>query len=53
MMQSLSEQIGRRIRDARKSRGMTLEALAREAGFTKSYLSKIENFRLPDTDQVA
>lgn len=45
MMQSLSEQIGRRIRDARKSRGMTLEALAREAGFTKSYLSKIENLR--------
>ena len=42
-MQSLSEQIGRRIRDARKSRGLTLEALAREAGFTKSYLSKIEN----------
>ena len=45
MMQSLSEQIGRRIRDARKSRGMTLESLAREAGFTKSYLSKIENSR--------
>ena len=44
-MHSLSEQIGRRIRDARKSRGLTLEALARESGFTKSYLSKIENAR--------
>lgn len=44
-MQTLSEQIGRRIRDARKSRGLTLEALASEAGFTKSYLSKIENAR--------
>lgn len=44
-MPSLSEQIGPRIRNARKSRGLTLEALAREAGFTKSYLSKIENAR--------
>ena len=42
-MPPLSEQIGRRIRDARKSRGMTLESLASECGFTKSYLSKIEN----------
>ena len=35
--------IGQEIRRIRKWRGMTLEALAGLAGFTKGYLSRIEN----------
>ena len=35
--------IGTRIHDLRRNRGMTLDALAQKTGFTKSYLSKIEN----------
>jgi transcriptional regulator with XRE-family HTH domain len=35
--------IGSRIRRLRLERGMTQEALARAAGLTKGYLSKIEN----------
>ena len=42
-MPSLSDQIGGKLRSLRKSRKMTLEALAAHTGFTKSYLSKIEN----------
>jgi len=37
------EQIGRRIKKLRIERNLTQEALAREAGLTKGYLSKIEN----------
>jgi transcriptional regulator with XRE-family HTH domain len=37
--------LGRRIASLRAARGMTLDALARATGFTKSYLSKIENAR--------
>ena len=42
-MLSPSDQIGGKLRRIRKSRRMTLEALAGHTGFTKSYLSKIEN----------
>ena len=42
-MQPVSDQIGPKLRGLRKSRRMTLEALAAQTGFTKSYLSKIEN----------
>jgi transcriptional regulator with XRE-family HTH domain len=37
--------IGTRLRDLRRQRGMTLDGLAQQTGFTKSYLSKIENSR--------
>ena len=36
------EKIGPRLRDLRKSRGVTLEKLAEQSGLTKGYLSKIE-----------
>ncbi len=40
----LSEQeIGRNLRMLRKLKGLTLEALAEKSGFTKGYLSKVEN----------
>lgn len=35
--------IGRRLRQLRKARGITLDVLAQSTGFTKGYLSKIEN----------
>ncbi|WP_425403731.1 helix-turn-helix domain-containing protein [Hwanghaeella sp.] len=35
--------ISRRLRDLRKARGVTLDDLASQTGFTKGYLSKIEN----------
>lgn len=37
--------IGTRLHELRRERGMTLDALAQKTGFTKSYLSKIENSR--------
>jgi len=37
--------MGTRLHHLRRERGMTLDALAQETGFTKSYLSKIENSR--------
>ncbi len=40
---SVERLIGGRIRQARLALGMTLEQLAGGTGFTKSYLSKIEN----------
>ncbi|WP_417518785.1 helix-turn-helix domain-containing protein [Minwuia sp.] len=39
------DRIGRRVREMRKTREMTLEALATRTGLTKGYLSKIENAR--------
>lgn len=39
--------IGLAVRRARRSRGLTLEQLAGRAGRSKSWLSKIENGRLP------
>lgn len=40
---TLKSEIARRIRDFRAFKGWTLERLARETGFTKSYLSQVEN----------
>lgn len=37
------QMIGARLRQLRKKRGSTLDSLAEATGFTKSYLSKIEN----------
>jgi len=42
-MQTLNKQIGERLRRLRKTRRLTLDELATATGFTKSYLSKIEN----------
>jgi len=39
----LLTKIGERIRQLRKSRGLKLQDLAQKTGFTKSYLSQIEN----------
>ena len=38
----LETEIGKRIKAFRTDRGITLEQLARQAGFTKGYLSKVE-----------
>ncbi len=35
--------MAKRLRQLRKARGITLDVLAQSTGFTKSYLSKIEN----------
>ncbi len=37
------KQIGQRITEIRKTKGLTQEELAAKAGTTKSYISKIEN----------
>lgn len=39
----LEEEIGKRIRDIRTSKGITLEGLSAGTGFSKGYLSKVEN----------
>jgi len=41
--ESIENLIGRRLKDLRKIRGITLDSLADMTGFTKGYLSKIEN----------
>lgn len=41
--QTIEQLIGRRLKDLRKARGVTLVELADRTGFTKGYLSKIEN----------
>ncbi|MGV8079099.1 MAG: helix-turn-helix domain-containing protein [Syntrophales bacterium] len=38
----IESEIGKRIRSIRKERGITLEQLAQQVGFTKGYLSKVE-----------
>ena len=40
---------GERLRQARKERGLTLRELAKEARVNFTYLSKIENERVPYT----
>lgn len=49
--------VGVRIREARKTRGRTLDELSLETGLSKGLLSKIENFRaipsLPVLAQIA
>jgi len=37
--------IGQRIRELRRKKGMSLDEVARQSGFAKSYLSQIENRR--------
>ena len=37
------KEIGKRIREIRELKGMTLEILARKTKFTKGYLSRLEN----------
>jgi transcriptional regulator with XRE-family HTH domain len=43
---------GQRIRELRKSRGLTQRALAETAGVDFTYLSKIENDRLEHTPSI-
>lgn len=38
----MEEGIGRRVRDLRQARGLTLQELADKAGLSKSYLSRVE-----------
>ena len=38
----IESEIGKRIRTLRKEKGLTLEQLAAQAGYTKGYLSKVE-----------
>src|SRR5690242_8468053 len=38
--------VGEIIRDRRESLGLTLDAVAKEAGLTKSYLSMVENHKV-------
>lgn len=45
MPPAIHERIGKRLRQLRKSRAITLDRLATQTRFTKSYLSKIENSR--------
>jgi transcriptional regulator with XRE-family HTH domain len=37
--------IGQRVRESRKEKGLTLDVLAEKTGFSKSYLSQIENLK--------
>ena len=46
------EVLGNRVRQIRIARGITLEQLAHLTGFTTSYLSKIENQKVPVTKAI-
>ena len=48
----MTETFGQRIRELRKSRGMTQRELAEVAGVDFTYLSKIENDRLEHTPSI-
>ncbi len=39
---ALNKRVGKNIKEARKKRGLTQEALARQAGFTVSYIGRLE-----------
>ena len=41
--------LGERVRDLRKARGLTLEQAAQQAGMARSTLSKIENAQMSPT----
>jgi transcriptional regulator with XRE-family HTH domain len=45
-MESARSGIGRRLRETRKQRGLTLKALGKRTGYSASALSKMENERL-------
>ena len=38
--------IAQLVRQTRKQQGMTVEALADKSGFSKTYVSRLENFRI-------
>jgi len=42
-MESLTQQIGLRIRAARKSKGMTQSEVSRKTGLDQAYISRLEN----------
>lgn len=54
---SLHEQVGKRVKLLRKEKGWSQDALADRMGFTKSFVSKIENGKkkisLDHVDQLA
>ncbi|MDY8022798.1 helix-turn-helix transcriptional regulator [Paenibacillus polymyxa] len=56
-MSELLELVGTRIRDIRKSKGLSQEALAEEAGFNSSYIGFIEraerNISLKNLEKIA
>ena len=39
-------ELSKTIRELRKKQGMTVETLARQSGFSKGFISQIENFRI-------
>jgi len=49
----MDTQFGTRIRDLRKQRGMTLRELAERAGIDFTYLSKVENSKIPPPSEQA
>ncbi len=52
--ETLENLIGRRLNELRKIRGVTLDRLAEDTGFTKGYLSKIENAKkLPPIETLS
>jgi transcriptional regulator with XRE-family HTH domain len=46
LLSEIEIRLGRRVSELRSSRGYTLDRLASETGFTKGYLSKIENSKV-------
>ncbi|MEE4577654.1 helix-turn-helix transcriptional regulator [Paenibacillus polymyxa] len=56
-MSELLELVGTRIRDIRKSKGLSQEALAEQAGFNSSYIGFIEraerNISLKNLEKIA
>lgn len=53
-MENLELSIGRKLKDLRAARGVTLAGLAELAGVTKGYLSKIENGKnMPPIETLA
>ncbi|AET59449.1 helix-turn-helix domain-containing protein [Paenibacillus terrae] len=56
-MSELLELVGTRIRDLRKSKGLSQEALAEKAGFNSSYIGFIEraerNISLKNLEKIA
>ena len=56
-MSELLELVGTRIRDIRKSKGLSQEALAEKAGFNSSYIGFIElaerNISLKNLEKIA
>lgn len=46
ILSRIEEQLGRRVSELRQARGYTQDRLAAETGFTKGYLSKIENSKV-------